>query len=510
MANGEPGGRVAVTPGQEPDDGQVGRAVAAYVESVRVPVGLLEADWRSRRRLRLAWAGASPGTSRRASGLTALAAVAAVSVIAVVIGLAGRQPLPEAASAPAGGTLPPFSASIPSVLLSSLSPAPSSVSPSIQAAPALGGAAWFSMAGFGGCPANSTSEPLSACSGTTKAVPGSLELFAGTLDGRTTLHVTRSLPVSAHLWVGRGSQPDAAGPFDGKVLYNLFDGSRSELHVVDAASGSDETVVTTDNVVYNAVLDPSSGTVFFGQLDPSTRHDLGVWRVRLGGSAQPELFVRAAAHNYGGSWQWSRTLLITPSGSRLLIRDCQDASCDVSVFATGDSHLISSANGLRDDAVFGVTDASLVGILACAGSPCGVSSLDLASGQVRTLTDDPCALSGTGVLAARTDGTPVLLVSSPNRAGCPSAGSVLALELTGSLPEVVWGPGAEDPNTGGSLSLALKEHGSQGYEVPDGWLLVAPNQELALTNHTGSLVPQLISLSGGGSVSLSVQPTFAH
>jgi hypothetical protein len=392
---------------------------------------------------------------------------------------------------PLGATAPPAASAM--------------VAPSAAPALDLSTRPWYTMSAIGGCPANAPAEPLSACSGGGPSRPGYLELFAGTLDGRTRVHVNRSLPVSAGLWVGRGSLPSGSGPYGTKILYWLYDGTQSELHVADAVSGRDDTVLTTRAVIYGAVLDPASGAVYYNPLDASSRHDLGVWRLDAGATA-PTFLVPPASHAYTGSQQWDRQLLLTPDGTRLVVRDCENLSCAVAVYRTDDGALVATATGL--DTVYGATDTELIVGLGC-GSGCAVGAVDLASGRVRTVTSDACAASGGGVLGASSDGSPVLLVSASTAAGCGDDGAVLSVDLTTGSVGTVWA-GAAPKASGDGLVLAPVMDGYQGYVTPAGWGLLAPGGNLAWTNHTGSLVPLLVSLSGGTELPLAVQPVFSH
>lgn len=373
--------------------------------------------------------------------------------------------------------------------------------------PDLSGQAWYTVSAFGGCPANAPAEPLSACSDGGPSRPGYLELLAGTLDGRTSVHVDRSLRASAGLWVGRGSLPSASGPFGTKILYWLFDGTQSELHVADAVSSRDDTALTTRAVIYGAVLDPASGAVYYNPLDASSRHDLGIWRLDAGATV-PTLLVPPASHAYTGSQQWDRQLLLTPDGTRLAVRDCEDLSCAVAVYGTADGVLVTRAIGLADDTVYGATDAELVVGLGC-GSGCAIGEVDLASGTVRAITTDPCTASGSGQLGASQDGSPLLLVSAASTAGCAGPTTVLSVDLTTGTVATVWA-GAPSGASGDGLGLATRGDGYQGYSAPAGWTLLAPTGSLARTNHTGSLVPQLVSLSGGTEVPVGVQPQFSR
>ncbi len=394
---------------------------------------------------------------------------------------------------PLGATAPPAASAM--------------VAPSAAPALDLSTRPWYTMSADGGCPANAPAEPLSACSGGGPSRPGYLELFAGTLDGRTSVHVNRSLPVSAGLWVGRGSLPSASGPYGTKILYWLYDGTQSELHVADAVSGRDDTVLTTPNVIDGAVMDPASGTVYFNPLDATGRRDLGIWRLAAGATA-PTRLLPPASHAYTGSQQWDRQLLLTPDGTRLVVRDCENLSCTVAVYRAADGVLVTRTTGLAPDAAYGVTDTELIVGLGC-GSGCAIGAVDLASGGVRTITSDPCTASGTGLLGATSGGSPVLLVSAAAGGSCVANGALLSVDLTsGSVGTVR--AGAASGASGDGLGLAITMDGYQGYAAPAGWALLAPGGSLARTNHTGSLVPHLVSLSGGADVPLAVQPVLSH
>jgi hypothetical protein len=486
--------------GAAPSDDELSRAVADHVRSLAVPPGLVEAGWRRRPAVRFA-----PDRGRPARRSFPVAAAAAVVVVALVAGAiwVGAQADRRTAASPSV----PAPTAVATVLPSASQSYPSPTATATLAAPDLAGYAWFTASFDGGCPAGSAPEPLSGCSGSPTARAGSFELFVGTLDGRTTLHVVRTLPGSARLWVGRGSQSFAAGPFGGRVLYTLFDGSRTEVHVVDAATGRDDTRATVRAAVDGAVLDASTGALYLGELDASGRRDLGVWRLSPGSGA-PVAVVAAAGHAYTGPQEWARGLFTSADGSRLLVRDCEDGSCTLRAYRTADGSQTASATLGGSSDVFGITGSEAVGLLGCRGDACSVGALDLDTGRVRTLTDDRCALSGYGVLAAEPDGTPVLLV--PAFPGCGPDGTVLSVDFAGGGSKAIWSPPAADPSTGAVLTLAGQMPGVQGYDAPVGWMLVAPSSELWRTNQTGSLQSALVDLSGGETLEIAVQPSFGH
>ena len=487
--------------GQGPDDdSRLGEMVSYYVREIEVPRAVGASGWSRRVRGTVRWAGREPAhRTRRGASAAVVLAVAALAAVLGATGLALRQSPPATTPVPA-----PTANAVASVQPGSPSAQPTATA----SAPQLGDSAWFAMSSDGGCPDMVVPpEPLWGCSGSTKGRDGYMKLLVGTLDGRVAARVSRSLPASAHLWTGRGSLPGASGPFGGRVLYHLFDGSRSELHIVDASDGQDALLLTTPNMIDNAVLDPASGTVFYGMLDAARRRDSGVWSLRNGGV--PRLFLAAAnGLAYTGSQQWHRSLALTPDGSRLVVLDCQAAECAAAVYSTVDGHEVASAIGLRDDAVFGVTNTDLVGIFRCDGGHCSIDAVDLASGALRTVSSDPCLISGTGVLGKRADGSDVLLVSAAGSAGCAAAGSVLAVSLDDGSASQAWTPGPPDAATGSIVMLASASEDSQGYDTPAGWFLVAPGEALYRTNQTGSLRPALVNVSDGTQLALEMAFTF--
>jgi len=488
--------------GAAPSDDELSSAVADHVRSLAVPPGLVEAGWRRRPRPAVRFA---PDRGRPARRPSPLAAGAAVAVVALVAGAlwVGAQAERRTAASPSA----PAPTAVATVLPSASPSSPSPTATATLAAPDLAGYAWFAVSFDGGCPAGSASEPLSGCSGSSAARPGRFELFAGTLDGRTTLHVARTLPGSARLWVGRGSQSFGAGPFGGRIVYTVFDGSRTEVHVVDAATGRDDRRAILRVAVDSAVLDASTGALYLGELDTSARRDLGVWRLPQGSGA-PEVVVAPTGHAYTGPQEWVRGLFISADGSRLLVRDCEDGSCALRAYRTSDGSQTASATLAGSSDVFGLAGSEAVGLFGCRGDACSVGALDLDTGKVRTLTDDRCALSGYGVLGAEADGTPVLLV--PAFPGCGPDGTVLSVDLAGGGSKALWSPPAADASTGAVLTLAGQLPGVQGYDAPVGWMLVAPSSELWRTNHTGSLQPALVGLSGIQTLTIAVQPAFGE
>lgn len=458
--------------------------------------------------------GDPPGRARRLGVRLIVAALAVVALgMAVLVGLAaapGASPEPASrASAGVAATEPPQPSSTmePSVRPTAETSVPTA--PSATAPPAgpsdLAGAPWYVMQFFSGCPANVVPEPVWQCSGGGPARDGFLELRAGTLDGRAPAHVVKPLPASARLWSGLGSQASASGPFGSTVLYWFWDGRRSELHAVDAVTGADRRLLRIGDIVYGAVLDPATSAVYFGELDAATRRDRGVWRLAAGSGAGPARVVAPQRHRYTGSEQWQRRLYLTPDGARLVVMDCEDLACGVSVRRAADGVQVASAQVRGRGGATGATDADLVGV-EC-GSGCSVGAVDLGTGRVRTVTEEPCAASGYGVLGAASDGRPLVVAHAAAGPACGPEGTVVTVDLASGLVRTAWSGAPADP-AGATLRLAIQAEGVVGYSAPAGWALLAPDGLLARSAASGALRPALVRLVDGTLVPVPFAPPF--
>ena len=258
------------------------------------------------------------------------------------------------------------------------------------------------------------------------------------------------------------------------------------------------------NIIYGAAFDHRRQRLFYGLLEPENRRDLGIWALDLGSGETPKRLAaaREPLEDVPG-YSWNRSLYLTPDGTRLVVRECQSFACAVRVYSASDGRLETEVVGLRDDAVFGITSHELVGVLTC-DPACAISALDLSTGSARTISADPCMLSGSGLIGRVAGGSDLLLVESTGDSACPTRPSVLAQPIGDAVSDLAW-RGASASEGGQELGLAVR--GSrQGYSLPDGWFLLAPAQDLALAASDEGLGARLVDADRGTEVPVDLEP----
>lgn len=254
---------------------------------------------------------------------------------------------------------------------------------------------------------------------------------------------------AAGRWVALAPESFASGPVGGLVLTGSDDGSASHLQVLDPGRGCASAVADEAAVIRSAVLAPDGRAVYQHRVDRRTRADLGVWRQALGegqraaGEAVRVLPGLTADEVHGRTF--TTELLIAPDG-RLVVSSCGLEACRDRVLdpSSGTVGLVE-----RIGSGLGVVGGRLIARDVCAGDPCAVLAVDLASGGRRVVAEraSAAAVDG-GSLVYEADGSRVasLDLATGRTSGPLDAGGVPLRR--GSLAQA----GAEVP--GGSVALA--------------------------------------------------------
>ncbi len=198
----------------------------------------------------------------------------------------------------------------------------------------------------------------------------------GTLAGRT---LTIGIEGAAGRSLELAPESFASGPVNGIVLTGEDDGAASHLWLLDVVRRCATVVTHEADVIRSAVLAQDGRTLYEHRVDRATRADLGIWRRSLRGGADRVLAGLAPDRLLGPTFV--TTLVLAPDG-RLTVSSCAPAGCRVRVLdpASGAVTLVREVG-----AGLGTAAGSLVARAACAGLPCPIVAVDLASGRRTTL-----------------------------------------------------------------------------------------------------------------------------
>ena len=198
-------------------------------------------------------------------------------------------------------------------------------------------------------------------------------------------------------------ESSVSGPVRGLVVVTMDDGLRSVLQLADVGGRCSITIDRRADVIRNAILDPTDGTVFAHLVARDTRADLGTFRFTSQGPSHwtsalvGEPLSGALATEVG---QVYGTGLALDAGSRhLAVQSCTDLACLTRVFDL--AHPGAAPRIIRGDGqgpLLGFAGPSLVTWAACVGDPCPVLAWDLVSGRPHQLAAgaDAAALTGDG------------------------------------------------------------------------------------------------------------------
>jgi hypothetical protein len=217
---------------------------------------------------------------------------------------------------------------------------------------------------------------------------------AGTLSGQ---RLTLGIVGGPARGIDLPAESFASGPVLGAVLVGDDDGSRSRLRAIDPARGCSTTIATEPSVVRSAVFAPDLGSTVEHRVDRATRADLGVWRRPTRGGTPVRLLSGLAADVAHGP-TFATDLRWAPDG-RLAVASCGELACR--------TRLVDPATGFvqstdRTGPLLGVADGKVIAYDVCPGFPCGVLSVDPASGAAERVVVDagPAGLGGSSLIYA--------------------------------------------------------------------------------------------------------------
>jgi hypothetical protein len=265
-----------------------------------------------------------------------------------------------------------------------------------------------------------------------------------------SMRLTVGTAGAATRWVALAPESFASGPVGGLVLAGTDDGTASHLRLVDPGRGCASAVADEAAVVRSAVLAADGRSIYEHRVDRRTRTDLGVWRRELGAggaAAGTPVRVLAGLPADGAHGRTFTTELLVAEDGRLVVSSCGLEACRERVLDPSDGTVAEAAHV---GSALGVDGGRLIARDACAGDPCAVIAVDLATGGRQVVLE--------GAYAASVDGGTLVYELA--------GGRVASLELaTGRRSGPVDAGGV--PIRRGSLALA-------GADVPAGSVALAP------------------------------------
>jgi hypothetical protein len=244
-------------------------------------------------------------------------------------------------------------------------------------------AAFLLAAGAGPDPVGAADPPWDppACPPTTSAAEGRAWFrLDATLDRRGSLAGQRLAVGDAVAGSRRrldlARESFAAGPFGDLVLVGSDDGRRSVLRLVDAVRACAATIGEDRDVVRSGLVTPDGTAIVEHRVDRRTRADLGVWRRPLRGGDTVRILGPIVVDPTAGPT--FATELAWGTDGRLAVMSCGQIVCRARVLdmATGEVDAIGDVGQL-----VGLTGGALVAYRPCAGLPCTIETIDVASGR---------------------------------------------------------------------------------------------------------------------------------
>ena len=226
---------------------------------------------------------------------------------------------------------------------------------------------------------------------------------SGTYTGVTVTVATRpsALSLPAESFVAQ-----AAGD---ALIYTTSVAGKSEVHLIDLASGCDALIARPVGTVRSAILNPDGTAVYVHSVTYPNRSDAGVARYALDGSA-PQAQVPPLPDDARFGLTFGTQLGWSSDDAALFVQSCGIDSCRTRLLdlASGE---ITTFDGNGQGPIVGVTPRHLIAFAACDGLPCPVVSMDMQTGTIADIADEAWAATLTGNVVSITTATGTLTVS---------------------------------------------------------------------------------------------------
>jgi hypothetical protein len=315
-------------------------------------------------------------------------------------------------------------------------------------------------------------------------------LRVGTLDGRITREVTLT-PVMGPL--NLSVIPEPVGPANGRLLYVSDNGQEASLHVVDAATGDDRELTSTNAFIPRLAIDPAGGSAFYLALDRRSGAFRGVFGIAIDGG-QPTVLIGpettqpvATTATLAAVAAVSEQLAVSDDGQWLVYTaGCSPDACDLyAVHPADDAVVLHTRNVWFEDTIIGISGSLLVGASDCGEPDCDGFVIDLQTGE-------RWPLGGRGERFA-----PRQLIAGPHGpialterdTGAEGTWQVEALDLTDRTRTTVFSatyarqtiarPWSSVRQSLFGYAVVIPAWPPAGAELPAGWFLIHGNADAA-------------------------------
>jgi hypothetical protein len=211
---------------------------------------------------------------------------------------------------------------------------------------------------------------------------------SGTYAGQTVTIATRQVALSlpAESFVGEA---------DGDALiYTTSVAGKSEVHLIDLASGCDAVIARPVGTVRSAILNPDGTAIYVHSVTYPNRSDAGVARYALDWSA-PQPAVPPAPDDAGFGLTFGTQLGWSSDDAALSVQSCGIEACRTRLLNLASGEITTfDSNG--QGPIVGVTPGHLITFAACDGLPCPVVSIDRQTGATSVISNEAWAAALTG------------------------------------------------------------------------------------------------------------------
>ena len=177
-----------------------------------------------------------------------------------------------------------------------------------------------------------------------------------------------------------------AQPLGDALVYTISTAGRSEVHLIDLASGCDALIARPAGVTRSAILDASGSAVYVHSVTFPGRSDAGVTRYALDGSPGQQVVPPLPDDarfglTFGTQLGWSS------EGSALFVQSCAIDACRTRLLDVASTGVVTfDADG--QGPIVGVTPQHVVTFAECDGLPCAVLSIDRNNASISTVADE--------------------------------------------------------------------------------------------------------------------------
>jgi len=218
--------------------------------------------------------------------------------------------------------------------------------------------------------------------------------------------IGRTVTVPAHVSaLSLPTESFVGQPNGDALIYTTSAAGKSEVHLVDLASGCDALIARPPGTVRSAILSPDGSALYVHSVSYPNRTDAGVARYVLDGSA-PQQALAAITDDARFGLTFGTQLGWSSDEATLSVQSCGIDSCRTRLLDLG-TGAITTFDDDGQGPIIGVTAQHLITFAACDGLPCPVLSIDRETGTTSGIADEAwsATLAGNAVRITAAAGT---------------------------------------------------------------------------------------------------------